>query len=136
MTEKRISKVNAKTFDDLHPQLKTTFEEMKELAKKKADAALNKYKVSLINRILSPLKEFLKDQSSANLLDILSDVDLPSNSDAVLVMAQYVAAMKTYRGERTDYHGWNYEPENQTEDDDEYGEEDSDEMDDEGDDSQ
>ncbi|MDN3686791.1 hypothetical protein [Cyclobacterium jeungdonense] len=81
--------------------------ETKELSKKKPDEALNKLKIKMINRVLDQLKEILKTQPTIEFLDLLDENELPSNSDAVLILGQFRAAMdrfrKTYYGKTSNY---------------------------------
>jgi hypothetical protein len=71
--------------------------EMKEFSKKKPDEPLNKNKVKIINRTLTPIKELLKSQPTIGFLDLLDEELLPSNSDAVLMTGQFHAAMKQFK---------------------------------------
>lgn len=71
--------------------------EVKELSKKKQDEALNKLKVRMINRILEEIKTVLVDQPTSQFLNLLDDETLPTNSDAVLILAQFQAAMDMFR---------------------------------------
>jgi hypothetical protein len=109
MPKKRVTDTNlptnAKTeqFEMLFPLLVAILHEVKELSKKKQDEHLNKLKVGMINKILSQVKDVLQDDPTAQFLDLLDDVTLPTNSDAVLVIAQYKAAMEQYKEK---YYGW------------------------------
>lgn len=94
----------AEKFELLHPLLKSVLFEVKELSKKKQDETLNKLKVKMINKILSQVKaEVLNDDPSIEFLDLLDDATLPTNSDAVLIIAQYDAAMSQFHGK---YYRW------------------------------
>ena len=79
------------------------FDEMKELSKKKPDGTLNKVKVTLINRVLSDLNSFLAEEPEAKYLETLDDETLPQNSDAVLIMVQYGAALRAFRSRHYGY---------------------------------
>ena len=72
------------------------YEEMKDLTKKSSKETLNDFKIRSLNRVLKPLKELLKDQPTAMFLDLLEDDSLPTNSDVVIVLSQYLSAMKKY----------------------------------------
>ena len=76
--------------------------EMRELSKKKPDGTLNKRKVTIVNRVLDDLQDFLKDEADGKYLDLLDDEDLPQYSDAVLVMVQYENALSAFCSR---YHG-------------------------------
>jgi hypothetical protein len=67
------------------------------LSKKNPDVQLNLMKVKMVNRVLGPLNEILKHEPSHKFLDILSEVDLPSNSDVVLIISQYETAISEFR---------------------------------------
>ena len=45
----------------------------------------------------------LESEISINLLDLLDEDDVPQNSDVVLTLSQYVAAMEQFH---STYHGW------------------------------
>ena len=91
-----ISKENVDQYELLTPLLESAYKEMSELSKKKFDAPLNSYKVKVINRIIKPLKEILKSEAVVQFLDILDADDLPTNSDVVLILSQYIEATKLF----------------------------------------
>lgn len=101
--ETKPTKANAEQFDMLFPILDSVFNEIKELSKKKQDGALNEMKVKMTNRILAKVKLILNDDPTVEFLDLLDEVALPTNSDAVLIIAQFKAAMQQYK---TKHHGW------------------------------
>lgn len=85
--------------------------EARELSKKKPDEPLNELKVRMINRVLEQVKALLDKQPTIEYLDMLDDETLPSNSDAVLILGQFTAAMKGFKERYYGYrsgqgHGW------------------------------
>lgn len=93
-SESLPTSAQAEKHELLYPLLKSILLEVKELSKKKQDEPLNKLKVKMINKILSQIKtNVLNDNPSLEFLDLLDDETLPTNSDAVLIIAQYDAAM-------------------------------------------
>ncbi len=76
--------------------LASSFSELKEFSKKKPDELLNVFKVKSLNRILSPIKEIMKNEPTSNFLDLLDEDTIPSYSDAVLIIAQFNAAMEQF----------------------------------------
>lgn len=96
--ESRITKAQADKYELLFPMLDAVFVEMKELSKNKQDDSLNKIKVSMINNILEQIKDILSDDPSIQFLELLDDEMLPTNSDTVLILAQFRAAMVSFRG--------------------------------------
>lgn len=96
-------------YELLHPLLTSILFEVKELSKKKQDEPLNKLKVGMINKILSQIKaDVLSDDPSREFLDLLDDETLPTNSDAVLIIAQYDAAMKQFHAKHFGWDGNNH----------------------------
>ena len=84
-------------FDLLSPMFHAVSGEIKELSKKKQDEVLNKLKVEMINKILEQIKEVLAGEPTAQFLELLDHDILPTNSDAVLVLAKFQAAMDHFR---------------------------------------
>jgi hypothetical protein len=96
------------TYEMLAKLLDSSFIELKEFSKKKPDELLNKFKVTSLNRILSPIKEVMRNEPTALFLDLLDEDTIPSYSDAVLIIAQFQAAMKQFRSVyygQTERHG-------------------------------
>lgn len=67
------------------------------LSNKKSDGPLNKMKIKMVNRVLEPLNELLKNEPSYKFLDILNEDDMPTNSDVVLIISQYEKAMDNFK---------------------------------------
>jgi len=84
-------------YELLLPLLKASYKEMQELSKKKPDSPLNTFKVKSINRILQPIKELLKEEETYPFLDVLDLDDVPSNSDVVLTLSQYIQGMDFFK---------------------------------------
>lgn len=89
----------------LEAQLEKAYFEMNGFAKKNPLEKVSLLKNRLINRILSRIKEILKDDPTAEFLDILNEDDVPSTSDAVMIMGQYTTALHQYRY-RGPVNGW------------------------------
>lgn len=94
---KKLTKEQVSEYKTLRPLIQDVLQEIKELSKKKQDEALNKLKVSSVNRILVRLKELLKNEPLNDFLDLLNEEDLPTNSDAVLIIIQYETALEQFR---------------------------------------
>ena len=95
--EKRTTEEQVGLYETISPLLHSAFDEIKELSKKKQDEPLNVKKVKIINRLLENAKEVLKNESTVIFLDLLDENELPSNSDAVLTMSQYISALNKFR---------------------------------------
>jgi hypothetical protein len=101
-TDEQVTK-----FQMLNQLVDSIYTEMKEFSKKKPDDALNPFKIKNVNRVLENLKEFLKDEPTASFLDLLDDENLPTNSDAILIIGQFKASMDNYRNKYTnEYRRW------------------------------
>jgi hypothetical protein len=98
ITEEKVTK-----YEMLFPMLEAVHEEIKELSKKKQADVLNKLKVKMINRILEQIKGLLANEPTVQFIDLLDDETLPSNSDAVLILAQFRSAMAQFK---TKYYGY------------------------------
>lgn len=95
-------------FEMLSPMLDSALSEMREFSKKKQDGVLNPLKVKLINRLLNDIKDILSSDDSIMYLDILDEDTLPQNSDAVLILGQFRAAMNQFKEKYYGYDGLTY----------------------------
>src|SRR5689334_11746891 len=93
----------AETIDMVSPILTSLAREMRELSKKKQDGLLSTLKVTQINRVLVDLKGALGQDPSIRYLDLLDEDTLPQNSDAVIVLAQWEAAIGQYKRKHQGY---------------------------------
>ena len=67
---------------------------------------MNLKKVKMINRLLGKAKELLKDEPTIEFLDLLNEDELPTNSDAVLIMSQFIAAINKFHSDHYHLNGW------------------------------
>lgn len=87
----------ATTYDQLVPMLEAAHREMTELSKKKQDGVVNALKIKMLNRLLGKLSKVIEDDPSHAFVDMLDEETLPQNSDAVLILSQWQAALKQYK---------------------------------------
>jgi len=80
----------------LSPMLDSALAEMREFAKKKQDGIVTATKIKILNRLLSDVREVLAREESVNYLEPLDEQELPQNSDAVLILGQYKAALNSF----------------------------------------
>lgn len=92
----------ATNFDMLSPMLNSLHQELTELSKKKQEAVLNPLKIRHVNRILEQVKDCLGDDRSVDYLEMLDTDDVPQNSDAVVIVGQWRAAMRQFHDKHTD----------------------------------
>src|SRR4051794_37457389 len=91
------TKKQAETLELVSPILTAVVAEMRELSKKKQDGLVSTLKVRSVNRLLTDVQEALGEDPSVRYLDLLDEDDLPQNSDAVVVLTQWEAAVKQFR---------------------------------------
>ena|SRR5690242_15129770 len=91
------SQENVIKFDMLFPMLQSDLNEIRELSKKKQDEPLNKFKVKTINKKLEQVKAILDKEPTNEYLELLDEDTFPSNSDAVLMISQFMKAMEQFK---------------------------------------
>ncbi|MFI9176023.1 hypothetical protein [Streptomyces lincolnensis] len=96
-TEEQVEK-----YDRLVPMLTAAHKEMSELSKKKQDGIVNTLKIRNINRLLDELLTVLGDDPSRGFLEKLDEETLPQNSDVVLLLSQWQAALQQFKKRHTD----------------------------------
>jgi len=90
------TKDETKMFDILFPMIKSDLAEIRELSKKKQDEPLNKLKVKIINKKLEKAKNILRNEVTTEFLDLLDEETIPTNSDAVLQISQFISALNNF----------------------------------------
>ena len=90
-------------FEKLEQQLHSFLTEISELSKKKPNDPLNKFKLKFINGALEKLNRILADDRPFPDFQLFDVDDLPTNSDVVVILAQYAAAVYRFRVENTEY---------------------------------
>ncbi len=88
---------NVNKFDMLYPMLVSDLNEIRELSKKKQDEPLNKFKVKIINKKLEQIRSILSNEPTNEYLELLDEDTFPSNSDAVLMISQFIQAMEQFK---------------------------------------
>ena len=92
----KVAAEQIQQFEMLRPLLQTMRESFEELSKKKPEGTLSKTKVGMVNRLLMPIQKLLENEANHQFLDMLDEIDLPQNSDVVLILGQTLTAMDTY----------------------------------------
>lgn len=91
------SEADVNKYEMLEKLLSSIYQEMKEFSKKKPEETLNKFKVKNVNRVLEQVKEIMKNEPTNEFLDLLDEDLLPTNSDSILIIGQFNAAMLQFR---------------------------------------
>ena len=95
-SKENTTRDKVETYNAIAPLLEAMYNEFKELSKKKHDGVINKTKIKVVNRLLVKCKVVLKDEISIDYLDIIDEDEVQQNSDIVLMLSQYNAAMNQY----------------------------------------
>ena len=106
LTSKQITSLETiiSKLDGLH-------DEFTNLSKKSPDGTVNKFKAGIVNQVLAIANAILGERrlpiAGFSQLDLDS---LPTNSDATLVLSQYIGAIEVYRCEHIyqNYSSWYY----------------------------
>ncbi len=85
-------------FEALEGQLASLYDEMQTLVKKSPNDLMNKFKLQLVNSILKRVNEMLGDKRKPFPDFCMFDQDvLPSNSDVLVIVSQYLSSMEELR---------------------------------------
>lgn len=97
-------------FERVRSQITQLHKEMTVLAKSKPDNPINKFKLALINEKLQQANGFLVGSfKPIDGFELFEESGLPSNSDVVLVTAQYLAALEGWRSAQVAYDQFKFE---------------------------
>jgi len=91
-----ITDDDVKKYEMIFPMMKSMLEEMKTLSSKKQDGLVNTLKVKMINKLISTSRELLIHSPALDYLEELDEDLLPQNSDVVLMLSQYIEALKQF----------------------------------------
>jgi len=97
------SEQDVREFENLEQQLHSMLREMSELSKKKANDGVNKFKLKLINILLAKLNQVLASSKPFADFEEFNEADVPTNSDVVVMLSQYVGAVFRFRTLNTEY---------------------------------
>ena len=98
--ERMLAVADVEAFERLHAQIAGLHSEMAGLARKDANDLVNKFKLGLVNQILRRASEVLSVTylPFSNFTEFADEV-LPSNSDVMLILNQYLAACEAFRSD-------------------------------------
>jgi hypothetical protein len=99
------------TFLKLQPQLKSAYEEISLLSKKKPTDALNKFKLKFINSILVRANEILAEKYKPfpGEFDLFNEDDMPNNGDVVFILSHYLTSLEKLRCDNIKYSDDDYD---------------------------
>ncbi len=94
-----MKKQQVETFLKLQPQMKSAYDEIALLSKKKPTDPLNKFKLKFINSILARANTILnkKYQPFPDEFTLFDEADMPNNSDVVFILSHYLTSLEKLR---------------------------------------
>src|SRR5205807_3516250 len=99
MTAKDVNR-----FEKVKAQIRQLHGEVSVLSKSKPDNPINKFKLGFINEKLEEANAILKgDFKPFKDFTTFNTDDLPSNSDVVMVLSQYLDCLEAWRSARVEY---------------------------------
>ena len=94
----KVSVQEVAAFDLLKNRLRNLYDEVSNLSKKSPDSPVNKFKLGLINEKLIEINGLLGHEFKPFKDFSTFDIDvLPTNSDVVVILSQYLDALETWR---------------------------------------
>lgn len=107
MKKLKLTQEQIAEYELLSTQLGRAYLEMKDFSKKTPNVRVNDIKAHVIDRILKRIKNMLSNEPTIEFLDDFDMDNLPSISDAVLIIGQYSAALQQYKDKySSDYGSW------------------------------
>lgn len=93
-------------FERVEAQLQALYTEISLLSKSKPNDAINKFKLKFTNTVLSAANEILGDKYRPFTdFDLFGEDDVPSNSDVVLILSQYLNSLEIFRADNASSKG-------------------------------
>lgn len=97
-----IEKIN--DFEKIHIQLESLHNEISALSKKSQNDALNKFKLRFVNQAICASNKILGDNYRPFPdFEQFNEDDIPSNSDATMMLGQYLNCMEKLRADNIKY---------------------------------
>jgi hypothetical protein len=86
-------------FEKINAQLQGLHAEISALSKKSQNDALNKFKLKFVNQLLSSTNTLLGDYKPFPDFSVFDEADMPTNSDAAVMLMQYLNCMEKLRAD-------------------------------------
>lgn len=107
MTKSRkpgLAAADVDRFMKLQAQMRELLLRMTAISSKTPDLAVNKFKVGMLNEQLRIANGILVDGAKPfESFEIFDDVSLPTNSDMIIVLSQYLACLESWRSDHVVY---------------------------------
>jgi hypothetical protein len=93
-----LARADVELFDKVRSQMRQLSTDIEALSKKTPDAPVSKFKLNFINEKLRDANRFLAPPfKPIDGFEQFDDATLPSNSDVVMVLTQYLACLEQWR---------------------------------------
>lgn len=98
-----------KDFEKLKVQMQELYKEISLLSKKSPDSAINKFKLKMINNLLVTSNGLLDGNFIPfDDFDVFDEDDMPTNSDVVVILSQYIECLEKLKLENVKRLSGNY----------------------------
>lgn len=95
-----MKRENVDQFEKLVGQFQSVYEEIAILSKRAPNDAINKFKLRFINNLLGEANQLLSSQYVPfNHFSEFEEDDVPSNSDVVFILTQYIECFEKFRSD-------------------------------------
>lgn len=85
-------------FEKLKTQIEEMYKEISILSKKSPDSAINKFKLKFVNNLLETANKLLTgNYKPFDDFDVFDEDELPSNSDIVMIISQYIECLEKFK---------------------------------------
>lgn len=97
-----MKKAEIEVYEKLHIQIKEMHMELGVLSKKSPDSAINKFKLKFVNQLLNEANTLLgKKYQPFDDFELFDVDDMPSNSDVVMIISQYIKCLERFKKDNT-----------------------------------
>jgi hypothetical protein len=92
-----ISESDVDRYRMLFGLLNSLYGDVQDLARKKQDGHLSKIRIGMVNRLLIEIKSLIAKEPTITFLDTLDEDAIPQNADALIILGQYMAALRQFK---------------------------------------
>ena len=90
-----------RTFEKIQSQMFILHEEVSILSKKNPETPINKFKIKFVNQLLLEANAILENNNKPfSDFETFDEDLLPTNSDVVMMLSQYLSCLEKYRSDR------------------------------------
>lgn len=99
-----MNKQQVDTFEVLNAKLEGLYAETQTLVKKSPNDGVNQFKIRLVNAVIGSANSFLTvEQKPITDFTHFDENSLPSNSDVLIILSQYIGCLEKIRADNIDH---------------------------------